>query len=66
MLVYFSQDDKIVNTRNITYVDLIERSDYCRDPHVIIKFTDGSFVEFPPHVTMHEVFSMLTEGSTNG
>lgn len=65
MLAYFVEHDTIVNTETITYVEVVRRSDRYLKPHVIIRFTDGAFLEFPPGVSLHEVFSVLEERSSH-
>lgn len=66
MLVIFPMQDKIVNTDAIDYVTVIGRTDYEAEKHVIIKFHGGAFMEFPPEVSLHEVFTTLTERGSNG
>lgn len=66
MLVIFPMHDKVVNTDAIDYVTLIGRTDYQAEKHVIIKFRGGAFMEFPPEVSLHEVFTTLTERSPDG
>lgn len=66
MLVIFPTHDKIVNTETIDYVDVVGRTDKYTEDHVIIKFDGGNFLEFPPEVSLHEVFTTLTERSNDG
>lgn len=65
-LVYLPMHDKIVNTETINYVDLIGRTDRYHEEHVIVKFDGGNFLEFPPGVTLYEIYTTLIEGSSNG
>jgi hypothetical protein len=65
-LAYFHHHDKLVNTETINYVEVIGRTDNYHDDHVIIKFDGGGFLEFPPEVSLHEVFTTLEERNTDG
>jgi hypothetical protein len=61
MLAYFGMHDKVVNTDTINYIEVIDRSDVYQEPHVIIKFDGGNFLEFPPEVGLYMVFATLQE-----
>jgi len=66
MLVHFPVQDKIVNTDTINYVEIIGRTDNYHDDHVVIKFDGGNFLEFPPEVSLYEVYAQLIERSSDG
>lgn len=60
MLVYFWEHNLLVNTSTITHVKVTGRTDRFTEDHVIIKFVDGSFVEFPPEITLQYVWNFLS------
>ena len=66
MLVIFPTHDKIVNTETIDYVDVVGRTDKYAEDHVIIKFDGGNFLEFPPEVSLHEVYTKLNKPAGSG
>lgn len=66
MLTYFPSYDIIINHATFTHAEEILTSDkYPDSRHVIVRFIGGSFVEFPPGVTVHQVYAQL-ERSSNG
>lgn len=66
MIAYFPLQDKIVNTETIEFAEQIGRTDRYHESHVVIYFVGGSSLEFPPEVTLHEVYTTLNERSTDG
>jgi hypothetical protein len=65
VLVYFSLYDIVVNTATMTYAKTISKTDQYLEPHVIVKFDGGDFVEFPPGITLYEVYTTLNERSAD-
>lgn len=66
MFTYFPEYDIIINHATFTHAEVILTSDkYPDGKHVIVRFVGGSFVEFPPGVTVHEIYGRL-EGSSHG
>lgn len=59
MFVYFPKCQKVVNTKAIDYVELVKQTDRYNAEHVMMRFNSGSFLEFPPDVSIQEVFMQL-------
>lgn len=63
MIAYFVEQDKIINTETVTYAEIVGRTDRVHEPHVIVHFVGGGFLEFSSDVTLHELYTQLTERS---
>ena len=66
MFTYFPEYDILISHATFTYAETISTSDkYPMQEHVIVRFVGGDYVEFPPDVTVNEIYNRL-ERSTDG
>jgi hypothetical protein len=59
MLLLRITHDIVVNPEHIDLLEMVNRTDAYSEPHVLIKFQGGNFLDLPPEITMNEACRLI-------